>query len=148
MSDVSPTDLVQYSEVEGVAVIRLNRPMCLTSLRTDSITIRRVFDNSAEMLQKIGQIALAFGIGKRNHAIHTRPTWKTGKMAAQTTAKMVIASAARLIDVRHFCRKRQRIAEISVPAWPIPIQKTKLTIAQPQLAGFASPQTPVPVATR
>jgi hypothetical protein len=59
-----------------------------------------------------------------------------------------MASAARLIDVRHFWRSRQRIAEISVPAWPMPIQKTKLTMSQAQLTGFAWPQTPTPVATR
>src|SRR4051812_9840354 len=89
-----------------------------------------------------------FGIGKRYHAYHTRPTWNTGKIAAQTTAKIVIASAARLIDVRHFCRSRHRMAEISVPAWPMPIQKTKLTMSQAQLTGLAWPHTPTPVATR
>jgi len=52
------------------------------------------------------------------------------------------------MEVRHFWRSRQRMAEMSVPAWPIPIQKTKLTMAQPQLMGLASPQTPTPVATR
>ena len=57
-------------------------------------------------------------------------------MPAQTTAKMVIASAARLMDVRHFWRRRHRMAEISVPAWPMPIQNTKLTIGQPQLTGL------------
>ena len=68
-------------------------------------------------------------------------------MPAQTTAKIVIASAERLIDVRHFWRRRHRMAEIRVPAWPIPIQKTKLTIGQPQLTGVRWPQTPTPVAT-
>ena len=53
-----------------------------------------------------------------------------GRVPAQTTAKIVIASAKRLIPVRHFCRKRKRIAEISVPAWPIPTQKTKLMIVE------------------
>jgi hypothetical protein len=65
---------------------------------------------------KFCQIAFAFGIGARYHAIHTRPTWKAGKIPAQITAKIVIASAARLIDVRQFCRVRKRIAEIRVPA--------------------------------
>ena len=60
------------------------------------------------------------------------------------TAKIVIASAARLIDVRHFCRNRKRMAEINVPAWPMPTQKTKLTIAKPQLTGLFRPQMPVP----
>ncbi len=58
-----------------------------------------------------------------------------GNNPAQTTAKIVIASAKRLIAVRHFCRNRNRIAVISVPAWPIPTQKTKLTMAKPQPSG-------------
>ncbi len=41
------------------------------------------------------------------------------------TAKSVIASAKRLIVVRHFCWRRSRIAEMNVPAWPIPIHHTK-----------------------
>jgi hypothetical protein len=63
-----------------------------------------------------------------------------GKMPAQMTAKMVMASAKRLMLVRHFCRSRKRIAEISVPAWPIPTQNTKLTMAQPQKTGLFSPR--------
>ena len=89
-----------------------------------------------------------FGRGNRYHANQTRPTWNSGKMPAQTTAKIVMASAARLIEVRHFWRSRQRMAEIRVPAWPMPIQNTKLTIGQPQLIGLRWPQTPTPVATR
>ena len=60
------------------------------------------------------------------------------------TAKIVIASAARLIDVRHFCRNRKRIAEISVPAWPIPIQKTKFVMSKAQPTGTLRPQMPMP----
>ena len=51
------------------------------------------------------------------------------------------------MPVRHFCRKRKRIAEISVPAWPMPIQKTKLTMGQPQNTGFRLPHTPTPFQT-
>jgi hypothetical protein len=91
---------------------------------------------------------LEFGIGNRYQAYQTRPTWKTGKIAAQTTAKIVMASAARLMDVRHFWRSRHRIAEIRVPAWPMPIQNTKLTMSHAQLTGLAWPQTPTPVETR
>jgi hypothetical protein len=40
-----------------------------------------------------------------------QPTWKTGKIAAHTTTKIVIAPDARLIDVRHFWRRRHKIAE-------------------------------------
>src|SRR3954463_9118534 len=61
--------------------------------------------------RKFGQIPMWFGIGARNHAIQTRPTWMPGKMPAQMTAKSVIASAERLIEVRHFCRVRKRMAE-------------------------------------
>ena len=61
-----------------------------------------------------------------------------GKIAAQITAKSVIASAARLIDVRHFWRSKNKIAEISVPACPIPIQKTKLVMSQAQPTGTDS----------
>ncbi len=68
-------------------------------------------------------------------------------MPAQTTAKMVMASAARLMEVRHFWRSRHRMAEMRVPAWPMPIQKTKLTMGQPQLIGLRWPHTPMPVET-
>ena len=88
------------------------------------------------------------GKGSSHQPSQTRPTWKSGKSPAQQTAKMVMASAARLMDVRHFWRRRQRIAEISVPAWPMPTQNTKLTMAQPQPTGERRPQVPVPVATR
>jgi hypothetical protein len=77
-----------------------------------------------------------------------RPTWIAGKMPAAMTAKIVMASEARLIDVRHFCRNRNRIALISVPAWPMPIQNTKFTIGQPQPTGMLLPHTPTPVKTR
>ncbi len=65
-------------------------------------------------------------------------------MPAEATAKSVIASAKRLIDVRHVCRSRRRIAEISVPAWPMPIHQTKFTIAKPQPTGMLIPQIPTP----
>src|SRR4026209_1131492 len=68
----------------------------------------------------------------------------TGNVKAHMTAKMVIASAERLIEVRHFCRKRKRIAEISVPAWPIPTQKTKFVMSQAQPTGTLRPQMPIP----
>ena len=60
------------------------------------------------------------------------------------TAKMVMASAARLIEVRHFCRKRKRIAEMSVPAWPIPTQNTKFVMSHAQPTGTLRPQMPIP----
>ena len=57
----------------------------------------------------------------------------SGNSPAQATAKSVIASANRLIDVRHSWCSSSRIAEISVPAWPMPIHQTKLTIAKPHV---------------
>src|SRR5258708_3320712 len=65
-------------------------------------------------------------------------------MPAQATAPRVIASAMRLIEVRRFCRSSSRIAEIRVPAWPMPIHQTKLMIAKPQPLGMLTPQMPTP----
>ena len=67
-----------------------------------------------------------------------------GKIPAQATANSVIASAARLMPVRHCWRKRYRTAEISVPAWPMPIQKTKLMMNEPQPTGWLTPAIPMP----
>src|SRR5208337_787615 len=67
---------------------------------------------------------------------------------AQATANSVMASAKRLMELRQVWRRRHRIAEISVPAWPIPIHHTKLTIANPQPMGMLMPQIPVPLINR
>ena len=40
------------------------------------------------------------------------------------------------------------MAEISVPAWPIPIHQTMLTIVNPQGTGTFTPQIPMPTANR
>ena len=53
------------------------------------------------------------------------PMCSSGKSPAHATANSVIASAKRLIDVRHVCLSSSRIAEMSVPAWPMPIHQTK-----------------------
>src|SRR6267142_1109941 len=66
-------------------------------------------------------------------------------MPAQATANSVMASAKRLMELRHVCRSSARMAEISVPAWPIPIHHTKLTMANPQPTGMLIPQIPVPL---
>ena len=42
------------------------------------------------------------GKGKTQYASHGLPMWKIGNNPACTTAKIVIASAERLIDRRHF----------------------------------------------
>ena len=74
--------------------------------------------------------------------------WNSGNMPAQATANSVIASAKRLIEVRHFCCSSSRIAEISVPAWPMPIHQTKLMMAKPQATGMLMPQMPTPLTNR
>src|SRR6185436_12110402 len=56
-----------------------------------------------------------FGYGIIQNASHGRPMWMSGKRAAHRTAKMVIASADRLIDMRQCWRKSSRMAEMSVP---------------------------------
>ncbi len=66
-------------------------------------------------------------------------------MPAHMTAKMVMASAARFTAVRHRWRRRNRMAEMSVPAWPMPIHQTKLTMSQAHMTGCMLPQTPTPV---
>jgi hypothetical protein len=71
--------------------------------------------------------------------------WSSGNIAAHATAKSVIASANRLIDVRHCCRNSSRMAEISVPAWPMPIHQTKLMMSKPQPTGMLMPHTPTPL---
>ena len=82
------------------------------------------------------------------NASHGRPMWISGNRPAHMTAKIVIASADRLIDVRHFCRNSSRMAEISVPAWPMPIQNTKFVMSNAQPTALLSPQMPIPLANR
>ena len=86
-------------------------------------------------LRNCGQMPIVLGYGNSQYANHGRPMCSTGKSAAHATANSVIASAKRLIDVRHCWRSRRRIAEMSVPACPMPIHHTKLTIAKPQPTG-------------
>jgi hypothetical protein len=83
--------------------------------------------------------------GNIQYGSHGRPMCRPGNTAAQITAKMVIASAKRLIAVRQFCRNKNKIALISVPAWPMPTQNTKLTIGNPHATGIMLPQAPIPV---
>ena len=91
---------------------------------------------------------MVLGYGNSQYASHGRPVWISGKMPAAATANSVMASAKRLMELRHDCRNSSRMAEISVPAWPIPIHHTKLTIAKPQPIGMLMPQMPVPLTTR
>src|SRR5262245_40199828 len=98
--------------------------------------------------RKFWKMWFAFGNGNMNHAYQNRPTWMPGYTPAQMTAKIVIASEKRLIEVRHFCRNRNRMALMSVPAWPIPIQKTKLVMSNAHATGTLLPHTPTPVEIR
>ncbi len=92
-----------------------------------------------------GQTRIVGGYGKSQYANQGRPVWKTGNKPACMTAKMVMPSVKRLIDVRHFCSSRYKIAEMNVPAWPIPIHQTKLTMPNAQATGMLFPQRPMPV---
>jgi hypothetical protein len=69
-------------------------------------------------------------------------------MPAHMTANNVMASAERFTEVRHFClnRNRNRIAEISVPVWPMPTQNTKFVMSKAQPTVLFKPQVPTPVA--
>src|SRR5262249_16213339 len=105
--------------------------------KTDTVKYVETANTShISALRKFCQIAQLLGIGAKYNAIQNRPTWMAGKMAAQMTAKNVIASAERLMEVRHFCRSKNKMAEMSVPACPIPIQKTKLVMSQAQPTGI------------
>ena len=66
-------------------------------------------------------------------------------MPAQATAKRVIASVKRLMELRHFWKTSRRIAEMNVPAWPMPIHQTKLMMANPHATGTLMPQMPTPL---
>src|SRR5208337_2429532 len=78
--------------------------------------------------RKLGQIprSLGYGISQKNS--HERPKWMIGYCAPMASAKTVIASAHRVTGRRQPALTRRRIAEISVPAWLIPIQKTKFVM--------------------
>src|SRR5215210_3831567 len=99
-------------------------------------------------LRNCGHTLIVLGYGSIQYASHGRPVWNSGKMPAEATANSVIASANRLIDVRHVCFNSSRIAEISVPAWPMPIHHTKLVMSNAQPIGTLLPQMPMPVTTR
>jgi hypothetical protein len=97
-------------------------------------------------LRNCGHNCIVFGYGNSQYAAsHGRPVCSSGNIAAHATAKSVIASANRLMEVRHCWRNSSRIAEISVPAWPIPIHQTKLMMSNAQPTGMLLPQMPMPV---
>ena len=67
-----------------------------------------------------------------------------GMIAPMESAKTVMASAQRVTGRRQPAFARRRIAEMSVPAWLMPIQKTKLVMSKAQNTGQFRPQTPRP----
>ena len=99
-------------------------------------------------LRNCGHTRMVLGYGKSQYASQGRPTCTAGKIPALATAKSVIASAKRLIELRHDWRSNKRMAEIRVPAWPIPIHQTKLTMAKPHPIGMVTPQMPTPLRKR
>src|SRR5271170_6062659 len=75
-----------------------------------------------------GQRPRSLGYGKSQKATHGRPRWITGKVAPIERAKTVITSAQRVTGRRQVAFARRRMAEIKVPAWLKPIQKTKFVM--------------------
>ena len=58
-------------------------------------------------LRNCGHIEpMSLGSGSIHHANHGRPVWSSGKMPAAITAKIVIASADRLMLTRQLWRVR------------------------------------------
>ena len=78
--------------------------------------------------RKFGQISrlLGYGISQKNS--HGRPRWMIGNSAPIISANAVMTSAQRVTGRRQPALTRRRIAEISVPAWLMPIQNTKLVM--------------------
>src|SRR6185295_18539277 len=94
--------------------------------------------------RKFGQIwrLLGYGISQKNS--HGLPRWMIGNIAPIISAKAVITSAQRVTGRRQPAFTSRRIAEISVPAWEMPIQKTKFVMSNAQNTGQLSPHTPMP----
>src|ERR1700734_1749516 len=67
----------------------------------------------ASGLRNCGHTFIEFGYGSSQYPSHGRPMCSSGNMPAQTTAKIVMASAKRLIELRHCCLNSNRIAEMS-----------------------------------
>ena len=67
-----------------------------------------------------------------------------GYMAPIISANAVMTSAHRVTGRRQPALTRRKIAEMSVPAWLMPIQKTKLVMSKAQKTGQLRPHTPIP----
>ncbi len=78
--------------------------------------------------RKFGQISRSLGYGASQKNSHGRPRWMIGNSAPIISANTVITSAQRVTGRRHSACTSRRMAEISVPAWLMPIQNTKLVM--------------------
>src|ERR1051326_975087 len=85
--------------------------------------------------RKFGQICRSLGYGNSQNASHGRPRWMIGNIAPIISANAVMTSAQRVTGRRHPALTSRRIAEISVPAWLMPIQNTKLVTYTAQYTG-------------
>ena len=82
--------------------------------------------------RKFGQMSrlLGYGISQKNS--HGLPRWMIGNNAPIISANAVMTSAQRVTGRRQPAFTKRRIAEISVPAWLMPIQNTKSVMKKPQ----------------
>lgn len=76
---------------------------------------------------------------------HGLPAWMTGNESAVMREKTVNSSATRVTGRRHSACVSRRMAEIMIPAWLMPTQKTKVVIRVPQKTGRFRPVTPRPL---
>src|SRR5260370_36437287 len=96
-------------------------------------------------LRNCGQTPMVKGTGKSQYAASQgRPVWISGNRPAHMTANSVMASAKRLMELRQDCFSKNKMAEMSVPAWPLPIHPTKLMMANPQPTRMLTAQMPEP----
>ena len=59
-------------------------------------------------------------------------------------ANIAMASAERLMEARQSWRVSHSTAEISVPAWAMPIHQMVLMMGKPQATGMFRPKAPTP----
>src|SRR5580698_4452630 len=95
--------------------------------------------------RKFGHRPRWLGYGIIQKSSQGLPTWKTGTAAPMRMEKTVMASAQRVTGRRQVALQSRRMAEISVPAWLMPIQNTKLVMSKAQKTGEFRPQMPMPV---
>src|SRR5918996_6360654 len=94
--------------------------------------------------RKFGQISRSLGYGTSQKNSHGLQRWMIGNSAPIISAKTVIASAQRVTGRRQRAFTSRRMAEMSVPAWLMPIQNTKLVTKNPQYTGQLMPVMPKP----